>query len=571
VATRPDVVGWQFDGKEFELQRPKTVQGVDVWATVLPFLPLPIAIYRDEDGEVRGFRIRFMFKGRDPRDIDLPARIVRDREPARVIADAGGPDITTDHAKIVVRLLGDVIAGKGRRIKDVAVLTRARWDGDVLHVPGPEVVIPSMPELAKYGVRADCTEDEARSAWRTVVEVAESNPRFAATVGFTLGAMYTQQQELSVFLLSIRGDSGFGKTEGAECAMNELGRARPPGGALYRTWNNSAQAIGNTVRALGILPLWLDETATFKGKDDEFEALVFELAQGRSRAVANTSFGLVDGSDARWFSCVISTGERGLVSTSDLGGMRRRVLEFPAPLVEHRVGDWDRPEFAHDAAVAASRRAYGWPLWWLAEDPDPGGFKKVRTAIGDALLDVINRQEAESRIAFHETDNIATVLSGFVVLGRLVDEDVLERAKEHAVALFNDLRYRYAEEGTTVAQKAVAGIRNSIMAAPDRWPDHADELIARDRFGVTWKEFPNEIGIIDKETFRLWRLDPNIALQDLRRTDLLVLEGSREGFKTRRPIWQAHRGGIVRDYLYVVRLPEDEGNDGQAEGNARAR
>src|SRR4051812_40845797 len=103
MATPPAVVGWQFDGKSFELRRPKTVQGVDVWSTVLPFLPLPLEIYRDEDGEVRGFRIRFMFKGRDHRDIDLPSSIVRDRDPAKVIADAGGPDITGVHAKVVVQ------------------------------------------------------------------------------------------------------------------------------------------------------------------------------------------------------------------------------------------------------------------------------------------------------------------------------------------------------------------------------------------------------------------------------------------------------------------------------------
>lgn len=522
----------------------------------LSFNVIPRKILRDEDGRVES--IAAVIQGLDERRrvVVFPASLVTSAQPSRTLREETGITVPPREAQWLLQFISTIVNDGRVKLPETRGISVARWENDSLVVPGPYVAVPDARELDKYGSRADITEELARKRWRGIVELAleRGNEKFALVLGMPIGSMYAERFWLPTFALHVAGESHQGKTEGTEAAMNTIGLATKPHGPLYRTWNNSPRAFTNIAKRLGIMPLYLDEAATFDGTPEQWTSVVFELAQGRARAVADTAGGLTTGSDDTWMASILSTGEIGITGKSNLTGMRRRVLEIRAPLVTSDVDNSRDPGNDSQRAVNWTREAHGWPLYWLVNSPDPSGFERSRNHLLDAIYAELDESQ---KLAFVEADNVATCLAGFVTLGRLAGRDVLRATRAVARVVYSQLRDRAASEGSGLADRVVRAIRDDLATHPRNWPDALDaldELSGFERTGVTFDAEKGIVGIMSKDVLaRLAQHDANTVLEVLRDSGHLEVPPSRAGFQARRRVWQRGQG-VSSTALYVIRL-----------------
>lgn len=536
------VLGWSFDAKHKILLKAKMVKGETEWVEALPFLPRPISIIRDEDNEIRGFRISFEFYGRQDREIVVPGMFVRASSPANVLAQCGGPEISREQGLVMTKLFTDLIAGKGRDIGKETVVTRAEWVGDELHAPGRQPAAEWLPELAAYGHIADIDEAEAKKAWADIVTNAlDQSYRSVIVFGMPIGSIYCNPLKVDSFALHITGESSTGKTESAEIAMSTLSSARRPRGALYRTWDASAQAPTNLLKMTGPLPVWFDETAVLAGDDISFTNLLFRLAQGRGRVVADTEGGLRAGSGERWDASVLSTGEARISNRSGLTGLRRRVLEVYAPLM-NRADE-------HDVILGKARRAYGWPLRWLEESPGLDEAQKLHDWLFGRLSDHSKNQQVE----VSQASNIVTCAVGFSTLARLCGVSV-PRAEllVVAIAMFEKVLLAAADEGADIGERGLNAIKEAVKSSGNFYSAD-DELFIR-RYGVVFDD--GYIGIVGKAMLAEILLkyanlpDPTPVLK--RWDDEGILQHDVGKYTGRRTIYVPRRG-MKLSTLYLVR------------------
>lgn len=550
------VEGWDLS-EDASVGRYTTKDGTTTRAEVLPFGVRPLAVYADEDKVKRGFDVEFTNPDGSTRVVNLPAHVVRSRDAAAIIANAGGPDLPLGWAKHVVALLADVTIGLSN-IEPERVLTRAKWYGDTLWAPGNGVPVAGWAPLAKYGDRADITEDAAKAAWASVCGMARHYPKMMVVLGMPFGSVYLPPWHSDTFALHIVGESMSGKTESAEMSMATMGNARKPSGPLYRTWNVSEQAPNNHLKSVGVMPVYFDESST-SGLDDEgFTRLIFNLAQGRGRLVANTD-GTNRGADDQWDACILSTGEARISARSGLSGVRRRVLEVTID------GRGLMPLAAHNAAMRDARSAYGWPLKWLTERPNPEHALRTYEAI---ITQAERVNVGGQQLAGAMAENVAACLMGYVQLCRVVGvEWDRQQVLDAVAAVFGDAQNVAAEEGANVGERALRAIVEAVHTHPAYFPPADDPTIDnnRDRWGVQFID-DNTVGVFGQGTLRrIMRefgapaTDLTAVFAKLKAMGVLIHDEGRND-TTRR--YHQPGKGVKSGRVYVVRMPTDGDADG---------
>jgi hypothetical protein len=525
----------------------------------LPFNVVPRKILRDEQGKVESVAADIVQIGGRTRTVEFPASLVFAPQPGRQLRESTGLPLATEDAKWLLRFVSTIIHDGRTRLPEMKAISAARWDGNELLVPGAWEVVPDAEELQKFGDRADIAEAEAKTLWGWVVDLAcqLGNHRFGLALGMPVGSLFTSLFDLDSFLLHLVGESNQGKTLAAETGMNTLGLATRPKGPLYMTWNASPRAFTNIAKRLGILPLYLDEAATFSGTPEEWVSVVYELAQGRSRPIADASGGIVAGSNDTWNASFLTTGEMGIVMRSSLTGTERRVLEVRAPLITSDIEETSSAGADSERAASWSRKAHGWPLHWLAADPDPDAFLEARNKIMWALFEELT---VEQKLAFVEAESVATCFAGLVTLGRLVGVDVLGSAKGQARAVYRELRDRASTEGSGLAERVVRAIRDDLATQPQNWPKALDEFPGgRERTGVTFdvddeNDEPGVVGILSRPILeRISEHDPNTVLAVLRDAGYLVVPPSGDRYQSKRKVWMPGQGPIP-SRVYLIRF-----------------
>jgi hypothetical protein len=392
----------------------KTVGGqtVEEFVPVLPGRTVELQARIVEGGNLVALQALIGF-GDVKRRVEVPTSITQDaRNGTKVLSERTGypwtPANITELSKWIV------VASQVDAAPTIRVTSIPRWAGDYLLVPGVNV----KGRKGAYGERADCSEEEARSAWRYVVRVGENNPRFAVYIGAAMIAPYLKRLNLDVrgFAADIFGDANRGKTQAMRVAAAAFGEPRED--ALILDWNATENALLGQVRDAGILPVFFDDTSKAqrdKRKDapDPVEDLVYRVSSGRDKGRMR-----VDGTLAEtgtFETVLLSTGEAPILSRGK-GGMISRVVELEAPVVSDAGLQRDALNYAQSA--------YGWPLHWMAAsawEVEPGlmpryvdtGHPLERAAMNFAacsagwnilgqLLETQTQGESLGRIAFEE-------------------------------------------------------------------------------------------------------------------------------------------------------------------------
>ena len=508
---------------------------------VLPFAPVPEALYLDEDGKPRGIRVHFRVVDQDYA-VTIPAAIVHAPGAAELLVRAGGPTLTGEHIRTMIRFLGETLTGRDLdpRVPRQRVVTKATWNGALINAPGIGPVAEWNTELAAYGEVADIDEEVAHKTWIRALKRASRSPKSIIVMGMPIGSVYVEPLKLDNFALHITSESSQGKTESAEIAMSAFGEARKPRGRLYRTWDVSEQAPIALFRQVGCMPVWFDETAVL-GDDTRFSTIIFRLAQGTNRMRADAYGGLTEGSSDRWDTCLLSTGEARITTASALSGMQRRVIEVWAPITSRET---------HEKIIDDVRTAYGWPLRWLVRDPDVGWAKDKHEKLFLHLAERARSQQVEVA----QAANIATCAMGFAVLCRLAGLEPPMTAITDAIeTVFDETLEAAAERGADIGERGLIAILSALQQHPDRFvtPDEA----LGERWGVVYPD--GVVGIVSeaalKQIFEKFGAasDPLPTLRRLRDSGALLCESDR--LKGVREIFLPGKG-MTRRRMYLVKV-----------------
>lgn len=538
----PKVAGWEIWAHSLH-QIKHNRKGEDDSVEVLPFAPVPIAIYKDEDDEIRGFKILFRWVNRQS-VVVVPAAFLYTGGASELLVRSGGPSLSSEQVRILIRFLTDVVAGRAN-VEPMRIITRAEWKGAVYSGPGSGPIAAWQTELVGYGQTTPIDDEHARGLWYRILERATGSPKSMIVLGMPIGSLYIRPLKLNNFALHITSESSSGKTESAEIAMSTLGSAQKPQGLLYRTWDVSEQAPIALFRQVGCMPVWFDETAVL-GDDTRFSTIIFRLAQGVNRMRADAYGGLVEGSSSRWDTCLLSTGEARITITSALSGMQRRVLEILAPLT-----DVD----AHHYMLENARLAYGWPLQWFVQDPDVVWAADFHRRVMDELTKVSRNQQVE----FSQAANVATCAMGFAVLCRLSGYSPIpeRRILKAAVNVFSETLELAGELGSDIGERALIGLKEAIRTQSEKFPAPNDSLF-HERWGVMFDD--GCVGIMGEKTLaqileRYAGLPDTVpVVKRWAEGGVLVTEGGRK--QSKRTIW-VPGSGLKLQRMYILRVGED--------------
>jgi hypothetical protein len=540
-----EVRGWDFSGQVLAAKVPGR-SGKDEWADVLPFNLVPRRVLADEDGNVQGFEVKFKWVDGRASETTIPGSFLGSPMRTQVLAQLG-IHLLPEQAKVVAEFLSAVLSGYSNLSHD-RVVTRAEWIGDELNLPNATYpAAPWLAELDAYGRVGE--EAGAREAWQEIVRTAMQWPRAMCVLGMPFATIYLKRMAAENFALHVTGESHSGKTLVAELAMSELSSAQCPHGALYRTWNASEKAPQNLMKLVGVLPVWLDETATAGLDDERFTNSIFQLAQGRARMVADKVGGLEPGGGIRWDACLLSTGEARLSNKSGLTGMRRRVFELYAPIFEDGSGE------TIDELVALARKHFGWPLRWLAADPHPDRARASYERLLMAAAPAARGQQVE----LAQAGNVAACMAGFAELGRACGVKVPERAlKDGVLFVFEKLVRASADEGADVGERALRALKEALNTRSQNFLDPEERADAtRERWGVTFED--GVVGITGEATLahvlgEFGRIEDIVpALEKLKKMGVLIHDAGRA--TGRRRIWVPGRG-LTMTRLYLFKLSE---------------
>ena len=461
---------------------------------------IPLCVVKVE-GTIVGIRVRMVPMTGPQRTVFVAEAFIRSRLPADALHVTTGDVYTPVLAKRLQEFLGAALQFADLPVEKA--MARPGWDGDALLLPGVLPLIPADRWLTAYYRPKAGANPAAREAWREIVYRAAAYPKLAMNMGAAAGSLYVAPLGLSSSNLHDVGDSRIGKTLAAKIAACIFGDPDE----LMLSWNTTANGLTAKLERAAILPVFVDETGAANMKAATFEAIVFGAASGKGRNRASR-----DGSAREvgsWASVLISTGERGLVSSSALSGARARVLELQGPMT---------PDAASIDAIYEMARAHcGAPACWLVDTPRLDAARLVYADVRERLVSEI----AGSSIDATLLSNAALYVTGFVLLAVAVDADVLNAELITSMsAVLQESIGTMRAEGATASERLYAAIVEDVAAHHSRYNGEDP----RDTSG--WWHTANVLCLLPGAAKRIAEniglMDPTPAFRGLRDQKLLI-------------------------------------------------
>jgi len=485
------------------------------------------------DGALAGVDVRLVRPDGDARDVFIAEGVIRSKTPADALHASCGESWAPAQAKALQKFLGDVV--QVAHLPTERAMRRPRWDGERLILPGVRRMVPDDAWLRAYYV-PDGDDDAARDAWREIVATAATHAKCALCVGAAVASVYARELGAGASNIHLVGDSRRGKTQTLLTAAAVFGDPH----AIVLSWDTTVIGLGAKLEAASILPVFVDETGAANMKREQFEALLFRSASGRGRTRANR-----DGTarqTSSWASVVLTTGERGIVSSSALTGARARVLELEAPMT---------PDAATVDRMAALALAHaGAPARWMVADPRLDLARHLFADLQERLFAQLGGDSIDRTII----GSAALYLAGFVVLAERVGvaSDAIEGLAERAADVLCESLDSMKGDGVTTADRLLAAIVEDVAAHPGRWNGEDPRECSGWRHADTWlavlpgaaKRIARDIGIED----------PAPALRALRdRGDVLAGDG--------RNLMRRIRKGSTLQRVYMLKVPTCSDSD----------
>ncbi|MET7575564.1 DUF927 domain-containing protein [Streptomyces sp. NPDC005492] len=248
----------------------------------------------------------------------------------------------------------------------------------------PEVTaVPYMDGGAMFFPEADTqnigyrqlagAEDDARTAWRTILGHAMADPKTLLALGSFMAGPLVAPFGLVAHIVNHTGPGQQGKSTTQEVQAGMFGRIEE---GILRSWNSSAQGIPQILRRARYLPLCLEENSAKGDGVAKTEQMMSSMVGG-----ANRSMGSADGNGGtslgRWRSVLSSSSNLSLRRPGQSEDLASRLYELPAPFWPNVYVDRDGQVVPEGTARCmhlskwvkrAAATFHGWPLEWAIRD-----------------------------------------------------------------------------------------------------------------------------------------------------------------------------------------------------------
>lgn len=405
------------------------------------------------------------------------------------------------------------------------------------------LVLPPADALPRgYGIKSGTDEE-----WRALLREIGRSPRLVLASGLGVGGLYVLPLQRQSYTAHYPGASSEGKTTASIAGASFFGDP----GQIVIPWSVTKQGPGSWLRSMVLMTGFRDEAGSANLNPAQWETLLFTLMQGAERDMSSKT-GDYRESQGSWHGALISNGNESLVAQIANEGIAARVVEITGPFTlsaEHA-----------DRIADMAAQCHGHGLLALAErGPAPMKFRHMVTA----ALEQIGAPNGgvPRRVAEH----LAMGVAGAQVIGELAGVPEFARAAVAAArGVLSETISGLAERGARPGDRLIDALRGSLASTPNAWPtreryvkglqgiDVIREVLGYDVAGDPairgdLAVIPSRLGGIAAEA---GIKDPGIALQDLRKRELLTTSGKRLQAKLRvgeKSQWTYLIGGVVLD------------------------
>jgi len=284
-----------------------------------PHPVLPIEIINNIDTNIEKVKLAF-YKRKKWQYVIVERKMIASNTAVIQLANRG-IEVNSENAKNLVSYLADIIELNNLEAIDgithlgwinedfIPYTSKYKYDGDVAY----KNIFEAVSEKGSY------------EKWKTKMRELRANSR---TLRFLMASSFASPLvkifQINPFIVHLWGKSSNGKTVAQMICASIWGN--PAKGKLLSSLDSTKVASERLCNFLRNMPLILDELQITKSKYKNYDALIYELTEGKGRDRGTVDGGLTETTE--WDNIIILSGEEPITSSSSKEGVKNRVIEI---------------------------------------------------------------------------------------------------------------------------------------------------------------------------------------------------------------------------------------------------
>lgn len=291
---------------------------------VCPHPIMPVCRLVNIDTGIEKIKIAFS-RGRGWRTAIFDRKTISTANKITDLSDIG-ISVTSESAKGLVRYFSKLEELNSDVITETECVTRMGWitdDDEYSFIPYVnDIVFDGEADYKKHfeAVKSKGSFDK----WVDFIDENIRSNNVIARVVFaaSLASVLIKPLNCSPFFIHLWGESESAKTVLMMCAASIW--ANPVIGEYIKTFNSTLVGCEKTAAFFNSLPYMMDELQIINERKD-FEKEIYMLTEGVGRSRGNKTGGLDH--TPTWRNCIMTTGEKPILTSSSGGGAVNRVIE----------------------------------------------------------------------------------------------------------------------------------------------------------------------------------------------------------------------------------------------------
>lgn len=419
--------------------------------TVCPHPIMPVQRLVNIDTGIEKIKIGF-YRGRGWRTAIFDRKTVSSANKITDLSDIG-VSVTSESAKSLVKYFAKLEELNPDVIEETECTTRMGW------------INSSGEDELMFSPYVDSVAFDGEASYKHYYENVKSKGDFANWTGFvdenirrgsliarivfaaSLSSVLIKPLGCLPFFIHLWGETESGKSVLSMCAASIW--ANPEIGQYIQTFNATLVGMEKSAAFFNNLPFFLDELQII-GERKDFEKEIYMLTEGSGKTRGNKTGG-VDQTPT-WRNCIITTGEKPILTSHSGGGAANRVIEVEC-----------KEKFFKDPRAAANlvKANYGFFGRAFVTKLIESGFdhaEELFTAYYNQLIndyDIMQKQ-AQSAALILTADALATEML-FSDTPSLTPKEISDFLKTKASVSANPRAYEYVCEYVAANQNRFTG------------------------------------------------------------------------------------------------------------------
>lgn len=418
--------------------------------TVCPHPIMPIQRLVNIDTGIEKIKIAY-YRGRGWRNAVFDRKTIFSANKITDLSDIG-VSVTSESAKSLVKYFAKLEELNSDIIEETECTTRMGWisgnEDELLFSPYVNsVVFDGEANYRRFFENVKCKGN--LDIWVDFINENIRKGGLIARIVFasSLSSVLIKPLGCLPFLIHLWGETESGKSVLAMCAASVW--ANPEIGQYIQTFNATLVGMEKTAAFFNNLPLFLDELQIVSERKD-FEKEIYMLTEGAGKTRGNKTGG-VDLTPT-WKNCIITTGEKPILTAKSGGGASNRVIE-----VECKEKFFKNPR----AAANLVKANYGFLGRAFVAKLISDGFGHAENLFTEYYEQLISeydimQKQAQSAALILTADKLASEML-FADTPSLSPQDISDFLKTKASVSANPRAYEYVCEFVAANQNRFTG------------------------------------------------------------------------------------------------------------------